>query len=475
MSSPVLEENQLGRVLRETSALAELFSFRQKRLYLVGGAVRNLVLRGPSFSGTLVSSTGAAGGADSEDDYDFTTDALPAEVKQIVKPVAQHMWTQGERFGTIGCRIARRNYEITTHRKEAYDPVSRKPAVVFGEDIGIDLSRRDFTINAMALKLPEGSLIDPFDGVEALRQRLLKTPLSAEESFRDDPLRMLRAARFVAQFDLTASNEVVAAMSDMRQRLEIVSVERICAELMRLLMLAAPATGFKLLAATGLDEFVFAAGGKPDQDVGTDGETGSQKVLSGGEADRLNLLAPNLAVRLSALLFGCRELKGLLWQLRLPSQQRRKTLAIVEASRQLLSVLQSAGVPERPSKAEKVPFEQAIRRWMLQLDKVARKNGNLDAETLLADIFAVVAIIAEEQKLSDEFKIFKELHAQQPPMILPVTGADVMHLLDMSPGPKVKEALGYLTEQLVLRGKLSQAEALEQLKGWWDSQAHPLK
>ncbi len=250
MSSPVLEENQLGRVLQETSALAELFSFRQKRLYLVGGAVRNLVLRGPSFSGTLVSSTGAAGGADSEDDYDFTTDALPEEVKQIVKPVAQHMWTQGERFGTIGCRIARRNYEITTHRKEAYDPVSRKPAVVFGEDIGIDLSRRDFTINAMALKLPEGSLIDPFDGVEALRQRLLKTPLSAEESFRDDPLRMLRAARFVAQFDLTASNEVVAAMSDMRQRLEIVSVERICAELMRLLTLAAPATGFKLLAGS---------------------------------------------------------------------------------------------------------------------------------------------------------------------------------------------------------------------------------
>ena len=171
---------------------------------------------------------------------------------------ADAVWTQGERFGTIGVKRGERSFEITTHRAEAYQPDSRKPAVVYSDAIEADLSRRDFTVNAMALTLPDPELVDPFDGSsDLLVHRRLRTPLSPDESFTDDPLRMLRAARFIAGYGLTPEPELVDAVRRLRHRLEIVSAERIRDELDKLIVVDDPTAGLWFLYETGLfDEFM---------------------------------------------------------------------------------------------------------------------------------------------------------------------------------------------------------------------------
>ena len=169
--------DRLEPVLAELRPLADRFVAAGHHVYLVGGTVRDLLL-----------------GREITGDYDLTTDALPAETKRLLEGWADAVWTQGERFGTIGARKGDRSYEITTHRAEAYHPDSRKPDVAFADAIEADLSRRDFTVNAMALALPDPHLVDPFDGALDLAAGRLRTPLSPAESFTDDPLRMLRAA-----------------------------------------------------------------------------------------------------------------------------------------------------------------------------------------------------------------------------------------------------------------------------------------
>jgi len=449
MSASALNPKRLSRVLAETESLVKLFAAKGKQLYLVGGAIRNMA--------RTAGVTDLASGH-FEDDYDLTTNAVPAEIIQIVEPAAQTLWTQGAQFGTIGCQIAGRRYEITTHRKEAYDPVSRKPAVVFGEDIQVDLSRRDFTMNAMALKLPEGRLLDPFGGLEALAGRLLKTPLSAEESFRDDPLRMLRAARFTAQFGLTPSQEIVMAMQDMKQRLEIVSSERILAELLRLLGLADPTAGLELLVDTGLDELVFRA-------------DGADKVLAGNEIYRLAKLPPTASVRLCALLYDADSTAKVLGRLRLPNQLRREIVAIGKAVRELLLVCGRAKPPSQPQAAAQTITAPQVRGWMLQVARAWRPDQATTQPELVSRIFEVAGVLASEQGLADSFKLFQQLHARQPPMVLPISGADVMSALNIPAGPTVRQALDYVTGLMVAQGKLDKSEALDKLGVWWQSRA----
>ena len=196
------------------------------------------------------------GAADKEADFDLTTDARPDEIERLVRGWADDVWTQGARFGTIGCRKGSRIYEITTHRAEAYVPDSRKPEVTFGDDIEVDLSRRDFTINALALRLPDMELIDPFDGLGDLAAGRLRTPLDPEVSFADDPLRMLRAARFAARFSLEPDPALTEAVRHMHGRLSIVSAERIRDELDKMIMLDVPSKALWFVVRTGLaDEF----------------------------------------------------------------------------------------------------------------------------------------------------------------------------------------------------------------------------
>ena len=229
-------------VVEETAELTARFVAAGKRIYIVGGTVRDAVVGPPG--------GGEPFGRDV--DIDLTTDALPDEIESLVEGWAEAVWLQGKRFGTIGCRHAGRRFEITTHRADAYLPESRKPDVQFGDDIGADLSRRDFTVNAMALALPAVELIDPYDGLGDLAARKLRTPLDPTVSFSDDPLRMLRAARFLAGYSLEPTEELVAAVAALHERLSIVSAERIRDELNRLIVLPEPTAGLWFVVETGL-------------------------------------------------------------------------------------------------------------------------------------------------------------------------------------------------------------------------------
>lgn len=228
-------------VLAELAPLATRFADAGHRLYLVGGTVRDLMVD----SG--------------RDDYDLdlTTDAHPPAIKACLAGWADAVWTQGERFGTIGAKFGGRTYEITTFRAESYADDSRKPHVTYADDIETDLGRRDFTVNAMALELTGGDtpvLVDPHGGAVDLMNRVLRTPLGPEVSFSDDPLRMLRAARFIAGYELEPTEQLVAAVTKMAGRLQIVSAERIRDEFDKLITVDHPATGLWFLYDTGLSE-----------------------------------------------------------------------------------------------------------------------------------------------------------------------------------------------------------------------------
>lgn len=233
---------RFGPVLDEVAPLAGAFGAASHRLYVVGGTVRDLLLGGDSFS--------------ISDDIDLTTSARPDEIKACLSGVADAVWTQGERFGTIGARIGDRIYEITTFRAESYTDDSRKPHVVYADDVETDLARRDFTVNAMALEVTSADpvLVDPHNGAVDLLTKVLRTPLSPEESFSDDPLRMLRAARFITRLDLVPADGLVDAVREMASRLSIVSAERIRDEFDKLICADHPTAGLWFLVETGLAE-----------------------------------------------------------------------------------------------------------------------------------------------------------------------------------------------------------------------------
>ncbi|WP_055480351.1 CCA tRNA nucleotidyltransferase [Sphaerimonospora mesophila] len=232
--------NELFRRLAPVAdELGELFAARGHELALVGGSVRDVFL-------------GRIG-----NDLDLTTDARPEQVLEIVKDWADAVWTIGIDFGTVGVRKGGWLLEITTYRTESYDPASRKPDVEYGDTLDGDLARRDFAVNAMAVRLPSHEFVDPYGGLPDLAAKVLRTPARPEQSFDDDPLRMLRAARFAAQLGFGVDAAVVEAMTAMAGRIEIVSAERIRDELDKLLLGSRPRAGLALLVETGLAAHVL--------------------------------------------------------------------------------------------------------------------------------------------------------------------------------------------------------------------------
>ena len=219
--------------------LGDLFARAGHELALVGGRVRDVFLGTPP------------------GDLDLTTDAVPEEVLAITRKWADKTWTVGIDFGTIGLRKGDAIVEITTYRSEQYGPRSRKPAVRYGTSLEEDLARRDFTINAMAARLPSYELVDPFGGLAALRERVIRTPGRPEDSFSDDPLRIMRAARFAARLGFSVADDVLAAMGTQAPRLSIVSAERITDELTKLMLAQDPAYGIDLLVRTGVADQVL--------------------------------------------------------------------------------------------------------------------------------------------------------------------------------------------------------------------------
>src|SRR6266508_2224433 len=231
----MLRAAPFAKVVRD---LGERFARRDHELYLVGGTVRDALLDRAS------------------PDVDLTTDASPDQILAVVRARGwdDGVWLQGVRYGTVGVRKGDFRLEITTFRSDVYREESRKPEVTFGRTITDDLARRDFTVNAMAVRLPDGQFVDPYGGLADLAARRLRTPSSPAVSFEDDPLRMLRAARFAAQLELAPTKETLSGIAERHARLAIVSRERIRDELTKLLLGRAPGKGLGIVVQTGLAE-----------------------------------------------------------------------------------------------------------------------------------------------------------------------------------------------------------------------------
>ena len=463
-------KDQLAPVLAETRELAERFTPAGRRLYLVGGIVRDLL----------------AGRSIERPDIDLTTDARPGETKRLLEGWADAIWTQGERFGTIGAKRGSRTFEITTHRAEAYEPSSRKPSVEFAEAIETDLSRRDFTVNAMALTLPEPTLIDPFEGRnDLLVDRRLRTPLAPEESFTDDPLRMLRAARFIAGYGLTPDDALVEAVATLAPRLEIVSAERIRDELDKLMLVDDPTAGLWFLNDTNLfAEFLPEI---PGLRLEQDPIHHHKDVLGHTIAVVRNVRAykddgsPNRLTRLAALLHdvgkpktrsigdhgvsfhhhevvGARMARERLIALRYPSAE-------VDAIAKLVFLhLRFHGYGE----GEGGWTDSAVRRYVRdagdlldELNELTRCDCTTRNERRARELAQRMdALEARIRRLAEE----EELRAIRPDL----DGNDVMRLLDVPPGRVVGEALSYLLELRLDEGPLGPAEAERRLRAWWE-------
>ena len=401
---------RLAPVREEVRELAGRFGADGYRIYLVGGIVRDAMLGLP---------------LDTAFDLDLTTDAQPSAVKEILEDWADTLWTQGERFGTIGARRGDRRVEITTHRTERYQPGSRKPDVVFADAIEADLSRRDFTINAMAVELPDGGLVDPFYGAADLADHLLRTPLDPEATFSDDPLRMLRAARFLAQFGLTAEPALTTAISAMADRLSIVADERIGDELDRLLGLPNPLPGFALMFDTGVAERVLGVSG--------DGSFALERLSRAGR---------DPIARLAALLAEM----GTPADARSALSERRVAASV---SRAVFAVLTAAGrAVEQPPRS--LP---ELRRWVV------------DAGSHVDQSVAVAATLGAVGELAVDVAALLEAEPDLggPPVL---DGDEIMALLDLEPGPSVGAAVDELRRHRFDSGPLTPEEARAHLLAW---------
>jgi poly(A) polymerase len=437
--------------------LGDRFEAAGHELYLVGGWVRDLVM----------------GRIAPETDADLATEASPAETSRLLRGWAEAQYLVGVRFGTVGARRHGRLFEITTFREERYPEDERKPTVSFAKDIQTDLSRRDFTINAMAVRLPDGEFVDPFEGVRDLAAKRLDTPLDPEIAFSDDPLRMLRAARFVSQLGVTPADRVVGAIERMRERLRIVSAERIRDELDKLLLGESPGAGLASLVETGLaEEFLPEL---PALQLEQDPVHRHKDVLRHTFAV-IERLEPDQVLRLAGLLHdigkpstreitpegvsfhhhevvGARMAEERLRELRYPN-------AVVEDVRKLVELhLRFHGFGEGWTDA-------AVRRYVRDAGPLLDKLNQLtraDCTTRdpkRADRFALLQDQLEERiaRLAEQ----ENLDAMRPTL----DGRQVMERLGLEPGPVVGEALAFLMEIRMERGEVPEDEAYELLEAW---------
>ncbi len=398
-------------VLREVDDLREAFVAAGFELYLVGGIVRDLHL-GVSLDAL---------------DFDLTTAADPQTIKTLVDPLSTAVWSQGEKFGTIGCQIGGRPVEITTHRAESYNDASRKPEVVFGDDIEVDLSRRDFTLNAMAIRLSDGELIDPFEGLVALERRVLVTPIEPEISFADDPLRILRAARFIARYELEVDPGVMAAGQSLIDRMSIVSAERIRDEFDKLLSAPMPAAGLAFLVKVGAWPFVVSS-----VDGGTVEEIAAE----------LDPSRNDLTLRRAIVFSHCAE------------NDRAEALSKLRYSndevRQLRLLLAGLDVVDAGGQR----FDASTVRRLV--DRVGFDKLGLLEELIAARGF-------DDRGLRDrlgELNASEDLSNLKPQL----TGEEIMALLALEPGPEVGAALGVLQERRFEEGPLDSAGEADFLK-----------
>ncbi len=434
--------------------LGRLFAEAGRSLFVVGGTVRDALL-GRQHS-----------------DVDFATDARPDEIKSIVESVGP-VYTIGEKFGTIGVRIGDQIHEITTFREEIYRDDSRKPRVSFSDDITTDLSRRDFTINAMALRLPDAEMIDPFDGLVDLARRELRTPLDPHVSFGDDPLRMLRLYRFVATLDFEPDPAAEEAVAEMAARLEIVSAERIRDELTKLVVADHPARGLRGVVRTGLaDHFL------PELRDLSEQQDPLQRHKDVWE-HTLAVLEKTPAterLRLAALLHdigkpatrefvrggvtfhhhevvGARLARARMRELRYPKQLTDEVAKLV-----FLHL--------RPHTFKMGWTDSAVRRYVRDAGPLLEDlNLLVRADVTTANQKRADAIqrrIDELEKRIEELSAKEELAALRPP----IDGNQVMEFLGLAPGPMVGTIMKMLLERRIEDGPYSTEQAFEMVSEW---------
>ncbi len=455
--------DRLEPVLAELRPLADRFVAAGHSVYLVGGTVRDLLLGRPIVG-----------------DYDLTTDARPPEIKRLIGDWADAVWTQGERFGTIGARKGDRSYEITTHRAEAYHADSRKPDVAFADAIESDLSRRDFTVNAMALTLPDPRLVDPFDGAADLAAGSLRTPLSAAESFTDDPLRMLRAARFVAGYDLHPVDGLTDAIRDLRGRLEIVSAERIRDELDKLLTVEHPSAGLWLLVDTGLcDEFLpeLSAMRLEQDPIHRHKDVLAHTIAVVENVTRERAGDSFRIVRLAALFHDVGKPKTRSFARGMVSFHHHEVVGARMTRERMQALRYSTDDVEAVTRLVELHLrfhtyqmgwtDSAVRRYvrdagplLAELNLLTRCDCTTRNERKAQQLSARMDDL--EQRIA-ELEEREELASMRPEL----DGHAVMQHLGLKPGRDVGAALDFLLELRLDEGVLGEEEATRRLDDWW--------
>ena len=458
----------------QISMLADAFSAAGQELALVGGSVRDAFLGNPSH------------------DLDFTTSASPDQTLALVAPIAQAHWDIGRAFGTIGARIGGHTVEITTYRADVYDGETRKPAVQFGSTLEGDLIRRDFTINALALRLPERVLVDPSGGVDDLLAGRIATPGPPEVSFGDDPLRMLRAARFASQLGFTVADSTRRAMQELGDKLSIVSVERISDELSKLLLTDAPRAGLELLVATGLAARVLPE--LPALRLQVDEHHHHKDVYEHSlivleqtielEGQRHPGAPGDLTLRLAALLhdigkpatkrlepggvvtFHHHDVVGAKLAAKRLRALRYDNQTVADVSRLIELHLRFFGYTEGAW------TDSAVRRYVRDAGPLLERLHILTrADVTTRNVRKADRLSFAYDDLEDRVAALAEaegLAAVRPDL----DGEAIMAILGLKPGREVGEAYRFLLETRLDEGPLGTEEATARLKSWWAARQH---
>lgn len=452
------------------ASLAHRFEAAGHELALVGGPVRDAFLGRPVH------------------DLDLATSARPDDIIRLVRPISDAHWDIGREFGTIGARVGSDTVEITTYRADAYEPTSRKPVVAFGDTLEGDLLRRDFTINALALRLPSLALVDPTGGFDDLVAGVLRTPTTPEVSFGDDPLRMLRGVRFAAQLGVDIDESVLTAMSEMAERLGIISAERIRDELVKLLSTDAPRRGLELLVATGLAEYVVpelpALRLEVDEhahhkDVYEHSLTVLEQAIDLERSRAENPDAPaDVTLRLAALLhdigkpatkkvepggavtFHHHDVVGAKLARKRLTALRFDKETITAVSRLVELHLRFFGYSDAPW------TDSGVRRYVRDADDLLERLHILTrADVTTRNRRKAARLKGAYDEL--EHRIAELMEQEELAAIRPdLDGEQIMRILNLTPGPEVGAAYRFLMELRLDEGQLGAEEAERRLRAW---------
>ena len=476
MKTPIDAATQLAITTLSKQApaatdLAKQFKAAGFKLALVGGPVRDAIL-------------GRLG-----NDLDFTTDALPKQSEKILEKWADSVWDIGAAFGTVAGKKGEITVEITTYRSESYDPSSRKPDVEFGKSIEADLARRDFTINAMALELTseQPTFIDLFNGVTDLQNKLIKTPGKPEDSFTDDPLRMMRAARFMSQLNFAVDPAIITAIKNMSSRLEIISAERIRDEFTKIILSPAPRIGITLLVETGLADYFLPEVPKLKLEIDEhhhhkDVYEHSLTVLEQAIGLEQRLGGPNLTLRLAALLHDI---------------GKPKTKQLIPGGGVSFHHHEVVGARMCKERLKKLRFDNHLINDVAKLtflhlrfhgygsgewtDSAVRRYVR-DAGELLTHLHlltradcttrnkkkaeGLAKTYDQLEKRIEDLMAQEELNKIRPDL----TGDEIMQILGIKPSPIVGKAYEFLLELRLEHGPQGAEKAKEELLKWWKEQ-----